>query len=86
MNRILIVEDEPRISSFIAKGLRANGFTPTVVADGTTGLDYALSAEFDLVNLDIGLPGIGTNFVYWKKSASSCLTASIFLCKLSNVS
>lgn len=58
MNRILIVEDEPRISSFIAKGLRANGFTPTVVADGTTGLDYALSDEFDLVILDIGLPGI----------------------------
>jgi DNA-binding response OmpR family regulator len=58
VTRILIVEDEPRISSFIAKGLRANGFTPTVVADGTTGLDYAISEEFDLVILDIGLPDI----------------------------
>jgi two-component system copper resistance phosphate regulon response regulator CusR len=58
VNRILIIEDEPRISSFIAKGLRANGFTPTVVADGVAGLDYALSAEFDLIILDIGLPGI----------------------------
>lgn len=58
MNRILVVEDEPRISGFIAKGLRANGFTPTVVGDGVTGLDYAMTGEFDLVVLDIGLPGM----------------------------
>mgnify|MGYP003363437443 CR=1 FL=1 len=58
MNRILIVEDEPRISSFVAKGLKAEGFTPTVVSDGVTGLDYALTGEFDLIVLDIGLPGM----------------------------
>ena len=58
MNRILIVEDEARISSFIAKGLKAEGFTPTVVADGVTGLDYAMTGEFDLMVLDIGLPGM----------------------------
>lgn len=56
--RILIVEDEERISSFVAKGLKAHGFTPTVVEDGVTGIDYALSGEFDLVVLDIGLPGV----------------------------
>ncbi|WP_229054243.1 response regulator transcription factor [Aeromicrobium sp. Leaf350] len=56
--RILIVEDEDRISSFVAKGLKAHGFTPTVVRDGVTGLDYAVSGEFDLVVLDIGLPGL----------------------------
>lgn len=58
MNRILIVEDEARISSFVAKGLKAEGFTPTVVDDGITGLDYALTGEFDLMVLDIGLPGM----------------------------
>ena len=58
MSRILIVEDEERISAFVAKGLRAEGFTPTVVADGITGLDYALTGEFDLMVLDIGLPGM----------------------------
>lgn len=58
MNRILIVEDEARISSFISKGLKAEGFTPTVVTDGITGLDYALTGEFDLMVLDIGLPGM----------------------------
>src|SRR5690606_39424638 len=57
MNRILVVEDEERIAAFVAKGLRAEGFTPTVVGDGITGFDYAMSGEFDLVILDIGLPG-----------------------------
>ena len=58
MNHILIVEDEERISSFIAKGLTAGGFTPTVITDGNTGLEYALTGDFDLVVLDIGLPGL----------------------------
>ncbi len=56
VNRILIVEDEARIASFIEKGLRAEGYTPTVVADGISGLDYAVSGEFDLAIIDIGLP------------------------------
>ena len=56
MARILIVEDEPRIASFMAKGLTADGHTATVCGDGVTGLDHALSGEFDLVVLDIGLP------------------------------
>lgn len=54
--RILIAEDEERISRFIEKGLRAAGYAPTVVADGVTAVDYASSGEFDLLLLDIGLP------------------------------
>ncbi|MER8033935.1 response regulator transcription factor [Streptomyces hydrogenans] len=57
MNRILIAEDEERIASFVEKGLRANGFTTTVAADGDTALALALTGAFDLVVLDIGLPG-----------------------------
>ena len=56
-SRILIVEDEPRISSFLEKGLRSEGWTPTVVVDGDKALTLARSAEFDLVLLDLGLPG-----------------------------
>lgn len=56
MARILIVEDEARIASFVAKGLRAEGHVATVVGDGVTGLDHALSGEHDLMILDIGLP------------------------------
>ncbi|MDQ3423213.1 MAG: response regulator transcription factor [Actinomycetota bacterium] len=58
MSRILVAEDEARIASFKEKGLRSNGFTPTVVGDGPTALGHALSEEFDLLVLDIGLPGM----------------------------
>jgi two-component system copper resistance phosphate regulon response regulator CusR len=57
VTRILIAEDEERIASFVQKGLSANGFTTTVVADGQTAFDYAMTGAFDLVVLDIGLPG-----------------------------
>jgi DNA-binding response OmpR family regulator len=58
MARILIVEDEQRIASFVSKGLRADGHVTTSVADGHAGLDHALSGDFDLGVLDIGLPGL----------------------------
>jgi DNA-binding response OmpR family regulator len=57
MKRILIAEDEPRIASFLEKGLKANGFTTSVAADGHDALFMARSGEFDLVVLDLGLPG-----------------------------
>ena len=57
MNRILIAEDEPRLASFLEKGLRANGFTTTTVADGASASLMARDAEFDLLILDLGLPG-----------------------------
>jgi len=58
MAHILIVEDEQRIASFVAKGLRAEGHRATIAADGPTGLDLALGGDVDLVVLDIGLPGM----------------------------
>ena len=57
MNRILIVEDEPRLASFLEKGLRANGFTTTTVHDGYEATLLAQDADFDLMVLDLGLPG-----------------------------
>lgn len=56
MNRILIVEDEPRIASFLEKGLQANGYTTTYAADGDRAINLALGGEFDLIILDLGLP------------------------------
>ena len=58
MARILIVEDEARIASFLAKGLRADGHQTPVVDDGNRGLDEALSGGHDLMVLDLGLPGM----------------------------
>ncbi|MBG1268833.1 response regulator transcription factor [Nostoc sp. WHI] len=57
MANILIAEDEPRIASFIEKGLRSQGFTTTTVTDGLYVLDIAHSGSFDLLILDLGLPG-----------------------------
>jgi two-component system, OmpR family, copper resistance phosphate regulon response regulator CusR len=57
MNRILIAEDEDRIASFVEKGLRANGFATTVVGDGDSALELARQGAFDLMVLDLGLPG-----------------------------
>jgi DNA-binding response OmpR family regulator len=57
MSRILIAEDEPRLASFLEKGLRAQGYTTTVVTDGTAASALARDDEFDLLVLDLGLPG-----------------------------
>jgi DNA-binding response OmpR family regulator len=57
VSRILIAEDEARIASFLEKGLRANGFTTTVAADGHEAVALAGSGSFDLLILDLGLPG-----------------------------
>jgi DNA-binding response OmpR family regulator len=57
MSRILIAEDEPRLASFLEKGLRAQGFATTVVSDGMAASAIAHDEEFDLLVLDLGLPG-----------------------------
>jgi DNA-binding response OmpR family regulator len=56
VSRVLIVEDEARIASFLVKGLRAHGFVTEVAATGGEGLERALSGAFDLLILDLGLP------------------------------
>ncbi|BAU06283.1 response regulator transcription factor [Fischerella sp. NIES-3754] len=57
MHRILIAEDEPRIASFLEKGLFSHGFTTAVVADGNEVVLMVQEGEFDLLILDLGLPG-----------------------------
>jgi DNA-binding response OmpR family regulator len=57
VSRILIAEDEARIASFVEKGLRAAGFAVTVSADGREALAQAQTDQFDLMILDVGLPG-----------------------------
>jgi DNA-binding response OmpR family regulator len=57
MTRVLIAEDEPGISSFLEKGFKAEGFTTLVVEDGLTAAHAARDSDFDIVILDLGLPG-----------------------------
>jgi DNA-binding response OmpR family regulator len=55
--RILIVEDEARIRAFLARAFEAEGFVVDVVGDGEHGLARALAGHYDLVILDLLLPG-----------------------------
>ncbi|MDN5716700.1 MAG: response regulator transcription factor [Janibacter sp.] len=58
MSSILIAEDHPEISSFIDKGLRANGYLTTITEDGRQAWALAGTGAFDLLVLDVGLPGL----------------------------
>ena len=57
MSTILIAEDAAQIASFIERGLKANGYTATIARDGRDALALARSGRFDLLILDLGLPG-----------------------------
>jgi two-component system OmpR family response regulator len=56
--KVLIVEDEPLLASTLSVGLRAEGFGVVAVATGVDGLAQATENEFDVVVLDIMLPGL----------------------------
>ncbi len=64
MTRVLLVEDEQKIADFVIQGLESEGYQATHKIDGLAGLDTALNASFDLILLDIMLPGkSGTEIV-----------------------
>jgi len=56
MSHILIAEDEKRITSFLEKGLGAEGYTTTTVDDGDQAYCHAASGTYDLMILDLRLP------------------------------
>jgi two-component system OmpR family response regulator len=56
--RILLVEDDPKIASFILKGLKAEGFAVDHAADGEKGLDLALTEPYAAAIVDVMLPGL----------------------------
>src|SRR5256714_14236918 len=56
--RILVTEDEPRILSFLARGLEAEGFAVDSAGDGTEALRRAEGTHYDLVVLDLLLPSV----------------------------
>lgn len=55
--RLLIVEDERQIASFLERGLKEEGYAVDVVYTGNDGLDWAAAVEYDLIVLDVMLPG-----------------------------
>ena len=58
MTRLLVIEDEPRLASFVVRGLNAAGYGGDVADDGRAGLTMALTGMYSLVILDLNLPSL----------------------------
>src|SRR3954469_23916392 len=56
--RCLLIEDEKKVSDFVSRGLRAERFALDVAYDGDSGRDFAAGYEYDLIILDLMLPGL----------------------------
>jgi DNA-binding response OmpR family regulator len=77
--RVLVVEDESSISGFIRQGLTEAGYVVTVEADGGRGLQRALSADIDVILLDIMLPGMNGLEVLRRVRAAGLTTPILLL-------
>lgn len=58
MKKILIIEDEKNISSFVKMELEFEGYITQVIEDGKQGLDEAINKDYDLILLDLMLPSL----------------------------
>ena len=56
--RVLVIEDEPRLADYIRKGLSEEAFIADVAGDGEAGLERARATTYDLIVLDLMLPGV----------------------------
>jgi two-component system copper resistance phosphate regulon response regulator CusR len=56
--RLLVIEDEPKLSDYLHKGLSENGYVVDLARDGIEGRRFATEGEYDLLLLDLMLPGI----------------------------
>ncbi|HPX05704.1 MAG TPA: response regulator transcription factor [Tenuifilaceae bacterium] len=80
--KILIVEDEPKVANFIKKGLDELTFAVDVVYDGIAGRDRALTGSFDVIILDVNLPGINGFEICKQLRDRSILTPVLMLTAL----
>ncbi len=56
--RVLVVEDEPKTGDYLHKGLQESGFVVDLARNGQDGLHLALEQEYDLIILDVMMPGL----------------------------
>jgi two-component system, OmpR family, copper resistance phosphate regulon response regulator CusR len=56
--RLLLIEDERKVADFIARGMRAERFAVDVAYDGSSGWDMAANVDYDVIILDLMLPGL----------------------------
>lgn len=79
---ILLIEDETRVADFIRRGLAAEGWSVDHVPDGESGLDWATGHAFDVILLDLMLPGIQGQEVCRKLRARNSTTPILMLTAL----
>ncbi|HOW77661.1 MAG TPA: response regulator transcription factor [Candidatus Competibacteraceae bacterium] len=79
---LLVVEDDPRVADFLARGLRAEGYLITVARTGPEGLELGRSQPFDLILLDLMLPGLSGLEVCQELRARQVLTPILMLTAL----
>jgi two-component system OmpR family response regulator len=77
--RVLLVEDEPLLAETVTAGLRAEGFVVVTVGDGVDGLWQATNEPFDVIVLDIMLPGLSGYEVLRKLRAAQVWTPVLML-------
>jgi DNA-binding response OmpR family regulator len=81
--KVLIVEDEPKVAQFIKAGLEENGYEAEIAFDGNIGLRLATSHTYDIVLLDINLPGTNGYSVCRQMRAAGSQIPIIMLTALS---
>ena len=79
---VLLVEDEARVADFILRGLRAEGWTVTHAGDAETALELTLQERFDVILLDLMLPGLPGQDFCRKLRARRDLTPILMLSAL----
>ena len=77
--RVLLVEDDPKIASIIQRGLGLKGIDVTVAEDGIAGREAWAAGGFDLVLLDIMLPGLDGISLCQERRAAGDITPMILL-------
>ena len=76
---ILLVEDEEKIADFVISGFDLAGFTTSYQKDGPGGLQAALTGQFDIIVLDVMLPGLSGIAVLEQIRLAKLLTPVIIL-------
>lgn len=83
--KILLVEDDPKISSFIRIGLESNNWLVEIAYDGTIGEKLSLSKKFDVIILDVVIPGISGFELCKKIRNNNILTPILMLTSLDSI-
>ena len=83
--KILLVEDDPKILSFVKIGLESNDFLVDTSYDGTIGENLALSRKYDVIILDVVIPGISGFELCKKIRSNNILTPVLILTSLDSI-